>query len=171
MSTPVLPVGAVRSQVLGCCCFWSVFAAASHPHTHTHTPQPAGSFSYESAELILIQIRSVLKGLHQYIDSFYEGHQTAITGRQGVPFGERLPRVTDEPSGDGSWCAGPPELWACSWEGGAAYWVLDSLVRQRQTNLLSDRAAPTSVGSKLFHCFIAWGCLVQGGKKQTNNKK
>ncbi|KAF3852497.1 hypothetical protein F7725_005852 [Dissostichus mawsoni] len=40
--------------------------------------------------------------LHQYIDSFYEGHQTAITGHQGVPFGERLPRVTDEPDGDGA---------------------------------------------------------------------
>lgn len=69
----------------------------------THAPLSVRwFFSYELAELILIQIRSVLKGLHQYIDSFYEGHQTAITGHQGVPFGERLPRVTDEPDGDGS---------------------------------------------------------------------
>lgn len=76
-------------------------------HTHTHPLSTRWIFSYESAELILIQIRSVLKGLHQYIDSFYEGHQTAITGHQGVPFGERLPRVTDEPSGDGSSSEGP----------------------------------------------------------------
>lgn len=116
-------------------------------HTHTHTLSTHWIFSYESAELILIQIRSVLKGPHQYIDSFYEGHQAAITGHQGVPFGERMPRVTDEPSGDG----GALELWACGreerggWEG--AYWVLDSLVKQSQINLLSNRAAATLVCS------------------------
>lgn len=49
-----------------------------------------------------------------------------------------------------------PEPWACSWEevekeeeeeGVAAYWALDSLVRQSQTNLLSNGAATTLVGS------------------------
>lgn len=57
-----------------------------HTHTRTHTPSPS------SASLLMnwlnwssYKLGPVLKGLHQYIDSFYEGHQTAITGHQGVP--------------------------------------------------------------------------------------
>lgn len=123
-------------KVTGIMFSFEVLIPPTHKHTRPLTTHQI--FPYESAELILIQIRSVLKGLCQYIDSFYEGHQTAITGHQGVPFGERLPRVSDEMGGDGSLSGG---LGALSWDkrgGVEAYWAPDALVKQSQIMLLCN---------------------------------
>lgn len=67
-----------------------------HP---TSSPSSIGASSTNWLNWSSYELGLFLKGLRQYIDSFYEGHQIAITGRQGVPFGERLPRVTDEAAG------------------------------------------------------------------------
>lgn len=81
-----------------------------------------------------------------------------------------------------------PQPWACSLEeveeegeeeGVAAYWALDSLVRQSQTNLLSNEAATTLVGSPsgippsafLFYFFYSFWIYFGEGEEKTSQEK
>lgn len=182
-----------RGHRCGVLCFEvSPCLPPSHTHTekqqHTHTlTAPAGSFLMNRLNWSSYKLGLSSKGCINTLTPFMRVIKQPLLGVRGSRLGRDCPGWLMSLVGMVArlWA---PEPWACSWEeaeeeeeeeGVAAYWALDSLVRQSQTNLLSNGAATTLVGSPsgippsafLFLFFTALEYTLGMEKKKLVRKK
>lgn len=117
-------------------------------------------FSYELAELILLWISLSSKGSVNTLTPFMRVIKQPLLGIRGSRLGRDCPGWLMRWMGMVA-RLGASELWAYSEErrGGGAYWVIDSLVKQRQMNLLGNSAAASclySVCLELLYFLLLW---------------